>query len=221
MGDKALPGSKFYQKGDVTIKIEEGVDVFHVDMDTWDMTVAATRTPYMLAALQAEDANPTPLGGGLQGAMFDQRRVKIEHHYHQVPAPAPTTDPGLSPALGAIWQQSMLAQGAMQRELDTVKAAAQQEVAHQLKAGAMVIEGQALARQLVATQAEEAKWKARAAKMEEQLAQLLQADAQRAAAQEAAVAKQAADHQRMVDDMMASFKREYQELNLARERQAA
>ena len=97
-----------------------------------------------------------------------------------------------------------------------VKAAAQQEVAHQLKAGAMVIERQALARQLVATQAEEAKWKARAAKMEEQLAQqmqqlaqLLQADVQRAAAQEAAVAKQAADHQRMVDDMMASFKREY------------
>jgi tripartite-type tricarboxylate transporter receptor subunit TctC len=46
----------------------------------------------------------------------------------------------------------------------------------------------------------------------QQLAQLLQADAQRTAGQ-----------QRMVDDMMASFKREYQEANLARdrERQAA
>jgi len=217
--DKASPGLKFYQKGDVTIKIEEGVDVEDVDMETLDMTAAATRTPYMLTALQAEDTNPTPLGGGLQGAMFDQRRVKIEHHYHQAPAPAPVADPGLAPALGAIWQQSMLAQGAMQRELDTVKAAAQQEVQHQLRTGAMEIEGQALTRQLAATQAEEAKWKALAAKMEEQLvqqaqqlAQLLQADAQRAA-----------DHQRMVDDMMASFKREYQEANLARdrERQAA
>ena len=67
MSDKALPGSKFYQKGDVTIKIEEGVDVEDVDMDTLDMTVAATRTPYMLAALQAEDSNLTPPEGGLQG----------------------------------------------------------------------------------------------------------------------------------------------------------
>jgi len=92
------------------------------------MTAAATRTPYMLAALQAEDTNPTPLGRGLQGAMFDQRRVKIEHHYHQAPAPAHVADPGLAPALSAIWQQSMLAQAAMRRELDTVKAAAQQEV---------------------------------------------------------------------------------------------
>jgi len=151
MSDKALPGLKLYQKGDVTIKIEEGVDVEDVDMETLDMTAAATLTPYMLAALQAEDTNPTPLGGGLQGAMFDQRRVKIEHHYHQAPAPAPVADPGLAPALSAIWQQSMLAQGAMQRKLGTVKAAAQQEVQHQLRTCAMDIEGHALTRQLAAT----------------------------------------------------------------------
>jgi len=118
----------------------------------------------------------------------------------------------------------MFVQGAMQRELDTDKAAAQQEAQHQLKAGAMEIEGQVFPRQLVATQAEKAKWKARAAKMEEQqaqqaqqLAQLMQADAQRAAAQELAVAKQAGDNQRMMDDMMASFKREHQEMSLARD----
>jgi hypothetical protein len=47
-------------------------------MDTLDMAAAATRTPYMLAALQDEDANPTPIGGGLQGALYDQRRVKFK-----------------------------------------------------------------------------------------------------------------------------------------------
>ena len=60
MGDKALPGSKFYQQGDVTIKIEEGVDVEDIDMDTWDMTVAATRTPYMLMALKRRTPTRRP-----------------------------------------------------------------------------------------------------------------------------------------------------------------
>jgi len=68
---------KLYQKGDVTIKMEEAVDVFYVDIETLDMTAAATRTPYMLTALQAED-NSTPLGEGLQAAMFDQPRVKSQ-----------------------------------------------------------------------------------------------------------------------------------------------
>ena len=67
MSDKALPGSKFYQKGDVTIKIEEGVNVEDDDMDTLDMAAAATRTPYMWQRCKRRTLTLRPSEKGCKG----------------------------------------------------------------------------------------------------------------------------------------------------------
>jgi hypothetical protein len=222
MADRQLPAGGFYSKGDPRIKIEQ-YDADSGEMELVDVPKAMTRTPLMYEAFMAAAKEESAFRPG-HTQMFDQRQVKIELHHHPAP-PVAAYAPGTVPyaaypptAPEELWRQAFV-QGATAQELQATAAVAKEQIRHKTMEGAMVLEGQALVRQLQASQSEAAKLQEQVRQLE-QLAtqraqQLLQQQQQyasdaaaRAVAQEASMAKLAANQQAEMQKLVHGLEQE-------------
>ena len=237
MADRQLPAGGFYSKGDPRIKIEQ-YDADSGEMELVDVPKAMTRTPLMYEAFMAAAKEESAFRPG-HTQMFDQRKVKIEVHHHPAP-PVAAYAPGTVPyaaypptAPEELWRQAFV-QGATAQELQATAAVAKEQIRHKTMEGAMVLEGQALVRQLQASQSEAAKLQEQVRRLE-QLAtqraqQLLQQQQQyasdaaaRAVAQETSMANLAANQQVEMQKLVHGLEQERRENEERhqRERQAA
>jgi len=209
VADRQLPAGGFYSKDNPRIKIEQ-YDADSGEMELVDVPRAMAHTPLMYEAFMAAAREETAFRSG-HTQMFDQHPVKIELHHHPAPpvaayAPGPVPYAAYPPTSPEeLWRQGF-AQEATALEVQATVAVAKEQLRHQTTESAMVQEGQALLRQLQASQSDSAKLQEQVRQLEQLAAQraqqLLQQQQQnasdaaaRAAAQEASMAKLVADHQ--------------------------